>query len=110
MDQLNVADIPSAAAMSIALLGAFIILLLVAKYGPAALGSPRGWSLLALGLVLASARMVFVLLHDPAYEILLRGAGILAAAVIPAGLFLVLRQARHEDPEPTHPAGDGGAP
>lgn len=84
-------DLIAASALAMALFGALLLGAIISRAREDILGSPIGWRLVAAALSLFALRG---LLHfvpaasiDPAQHLL----GVLAALVLPLGLFLVLR-------------------
>lgn len=98
-------DLVDAAAFSMALFSALLLLGLLARAREDVLMSPVGWRLVALALGLFAGRGIthFV---DAGWAVPARHvAGLLAAVLLPAGLYLVLRASR--SPEVTeHLTGD----
>ncbi len=98
-------DLVDAAAFSMALFSAVLLLGLLSRAREDVLMSPVGWRLVALslGLVAGLGLTQFV---DAGWAVPARHiSGLLAAVLLPAGLYLVLRASR--PPEVTdHLAGD----
>lgn len=87
------ADLVGAAAFTMALSSAIILLGLLARARADILGSPAGWRLVTASMALFAVRG-FGQLFDPPWG---SGgqhlAGIAAAILLPAGLYLILRAA-----------------
>jgi uncharacterized membrane protein YecN with MAPEG domain len=56
--------------------------------------SPTGWLSLTLGIFLLAARVLHHFAEGTTLEVPLRAVGLLGAALIGAGLFLILRSSR----------------
>jgi hypothetical protein len=92
-------DLVAASAFAMALFGVLLLGALISRAREDVLASPVGWRLLAAALTLFAARG---LLHVApiADAWLLHAAGILAAAILPVGLVLVLRGPRRSEVDP----------
>lgn len=88
-------DLVAASALAVALFGALLLLALLTRARADILGSPVGWRLVAAALSLFAFRG---LMHFApiGYPDLQHGAGILAALLLPTGLFLVVRAPSEE--------------
>lgn len=90
-------DLVDAAAFSMALFSAVLLLGLLSRAREDVLMSPTGWRLVAVALSLFAARG-FTTFLDAAWADPVRHlAGLLAAILLPAGLFLVLRASRDKE-------------
>lgn len=105
MGPFTAIDLVSAAAFSMALFSALLLLGLLARARHDVLMSPRGWRLVAAGLCLLALRGIGYFLEGSHVATFRHLAGISAAVVLPAGLYLVLRASRTK--EVTLDAGRG---
>lgn len=84
-------DLVAASALAMALFGALLLLAILSRAREDVLASPVGWRLLAAALSLFALRGLFHFAPTPATDSLEHVVGIVAALVLPIGLFLVLR-------------------
>lgn len=87
-------DLIAASAFATALFGALLLLALLSRAREDVLGSPVGWRLVATALSLFAVRGFLRLAPWESVPWLLHAAGILAATLLPVGLFLVLRASK----------------
>lgn len=89
-------DLVAASAFAMALFGALLLLALISRAREDVLGSSVGWRLVATALTLFAVRgfFQFAPIVRPTWPE--HAAGILAATILPVGLFLVLRNSRSE--------------
>lgn len=90
-------DVVAASALAVALFGALLLSALISRAREDVLASPIGWRLVATALTLFAARGLLHFAPVPDGARLLHVAGILAATVLPVGLFLVLRSTRRSE-------------
>lgn len=84
-------DLIAASALATALFGALLLMALLSRAREDVLGSPLGWRLVATAMSLFALRGFLRFSPWEMAAWLTHAAGILAATLLPAGLFLVLR-------------------
>lgn len=84
-------DLIAASALAMALFGALLLLALISRAREDILASPIGWRLVSAALALFALRGLVPFLPGPKLGWIQHAAGILAASILPVGLFLVLR-------------------
>lgn len=84
-------DLIAASALAMALFGALLLLAIISRSREDVLTSPIGWRLVAAALSLFALRGLFHFVPIESTDGLEHVVGILAATVLPLGLFLVLQ-------------------
>lgn len=90
-------DLVSAAAFSMALFSVLLLLALLSRAREDVLMSPIGWRLVALALSLFALRGAMRFVEAGWTSTFQHIAGLLAAVLLPAGLYLILRGAQSKE-------------
>lgn len=98
-------DLVAAAAFAMAVFGALLLMALLSRAREDVLGAPLGWRFVAAALLLFALRGMLHFEPWPDLPELRHVTGILAAVLMPTGLFMVLRASRGQDSDEVTPPG-----
>lgn len=93
-------DVVAASAFAVALFAALLLGAVLTRARPEILASPLGWRLVASSLALFALRGMLHFVSPGAVPWLQHLAGILAATLLPVGLYLVLHYAYQQEVQP----------